>query len=515
MKEEPMNANANDIRPDQTIRSVLDPGEIPPEVQERLRRTYACLGKIPQERPAAPRNRRMGRGALAVAVAATCAMFAGAAYAAGSLIQMHTGDGAFFATGKNLPVYDSMEDGARALCAEVGQSVVAGDVTVTLDSLSCDKNVANLYLTLTKEGGFDLDGLGEYEGSEEGEWSRLQNAIPAMEYTLVSDGGTQQAGAVRALDAYLEDDAVKCLARIVPEASMPDEVKLDVTLLEEEGQTDAPSFSVGLDLTNIPQPRELGAQRIAFDTAQGAKALVLKRFTASELACVLVAEGPAGESADEGILDPAYVKVTDDAGAVLTPVDAGDGVGRGEDDLCVIEFAGLSPEAASITFTPVLFDEAAAEAHRLARAAAQTTGDAPEDDGLVVDVSQPGARIPVTALGGYEVSDWNVEGSTVTIRLAPYGWIAPGSAPELIAEEEAPMLADDWTDPETGETRTGWHSAIRYQKHDFATGELVQIDSYYKATEEDLRALTHYRTYAYPEGWFTEDARAAKTLTLS
>lgn len=516
MKDEKMmGADAFDARFVASVRAALDPGEIPVSVQERLERTYACLGRIPQERPEAPRSRRVSRGALAVAVAAACAMFAGAAYAAGNLIQMQAGGGTFFAGDKNLPIYDSMEEGARALSAEVGQSAVADGVTVTLDEISCDRSVANLYFTLTKEGDFDLDSLGSYEGSEEGEWSRLQNAIPVMGYALASEDGTSQRGMVRRLDAYLEDGAVKCLVRIVPEATMGDEVQLDISLLTEESADPVPAFSVGLDLVNVPMPRELAAQEISFDTAHGVKVLSLERFTVSELACVMVTAAPVEEGANEGVLDPAYVKVTDEGGAVLTPVDAGDGLGMSDEDARVIEFAGLSPEAVSVTFTPILFDEAAAEADRLARAAAYAAGEETEDDAVVVDVSAPGARIPLTELGGYEVSGWDVQGSTVTIRLAPYGWIAPGSAPELIAEEEPSMLASEWTDPETGEVRTGLHSAIRYQKSDLATGELVQIDSYYKAGEDELKALTSYRAHVYPAGWFTEDAQAAQSLAFS
>ncbi len=75
------------------------------------------------------------------------------------------------------------------------------------------------------------------------------------------------------------------------------------------------------------------------------------------------------------------------------------------------------------------------------------------------------------------------------------------------------LLADEWTDPETGETGTGYHSAIRYEKYDYLTGDLVQMDSYYAASDDELRGLTNYH-YGSMFGYFQEDAEAAQTLSF-
>ncbi len=518
------NGAAGDAALKESVTRALDPGGIPDEVQARLDRTYAAFGKIPQESPLRPARRRIRKSAVAVSVAAACALFAGVAYAASNLIQMQAGDAAFFARDANLPVYDSMEPGARSLSAQVGQTASVDGVEVTLDEVSCDRNVANLYLTLRKEGGFRLEELSLYEGSAEGEWARLQRLVPDLACTVTGRDGSATTVEARKLDAYLDGDAVRCLLRVTPEESMPEQVQLDIRAWTQGAQEPQPVFAVGLDLADVPAPLEVAAQDITFSTAQGEKVLRLERFTASELACVMVTDPQEetwtdGTGADvqgtrQGALDPALIKVTDDVGNVLLPVDAGDGAGHGFGELRVTEFAGLSHEAHAVTFTPVLMDADAAEADRQARAEAIQRGEAVDDGRMDVDVSQPGARIPVTGLGGYEVTGWDVQGSTVSIRMKPYGWVMPESVPELIPAVDVSMLTETWTDPESGEERSGAHGAIRYVKQDFATGEAVQMDSYYRASEEELRSVTDYIAFVSPAQWYAEDADAAQTLPL-
>ena len=89
----------------------------------------------------------------------------------------------------------------------------------------------------------------------------------------------------------------------------------------------------------------------------------IQRFTASELGTVMVVRndnewtGEQGEYGSsygppENVLSPHLLKVTDDQGNVLTPVEAGDGSGVNSEGSQIIEFSNLSPEAHSVTFTP-------------------------------------------------------------------------------------------------------------------------------------------------------------------
>ncbi len=442
-----------------TVRDELDAGPLPAGAQARLNNVYASLGSIPQDRPAAPGapapqqraagaaqhaspgRARVARRGMVVAVAAVMVvLLSGAAYAATSLLQMGPGAAGFFESGRNLSVFNSMQAGVSSLSAEVGQTVEVDGVRVTLDSVSSDRNVANLYFTMEKDGGFDLDAQSIYEGSNENEWVRLQNIAPMFRYELLTtDGQSLGTGTVSKLDAYLEDGALKCMERIVPEAVLPDQVIVKLTnayssVLPDEGG-EGLTFDVGLDLSTVAQPRDLGAQDIVFDTSDGQKTLHVARLTASELGTVLVTKnewvmGDDGMSSSipDNVLSPTMVKMTDDQGNVLRFVNPGDGGGYSLDGPTAIELAGLASDATSVTFTPMLETEAA------------KAGSVPGNDEATVearkalnaqneqqaDVSQIGAQLPTSEYGGYTVADWTVENSTVTIKLAPYGWDPSG-----------------------------------------------------------------------------------------
>ncbi len=487
------------------IAEALDPGPIPGPVQARLERTYAALGKIPQERPARARSSKRGTVILAAVLASS--LVCGVAFAAGNLIKMGEGDGAFFSEQKNLPVFSSMEPGAKALSAVVGQSTTLDGTQVTLDSISCDRNVANLYLTLHRDGGFDLTEASAYEGSEESVWSKLQSLLPVLSFTLTNGDGTTSTGDVQRLDAYEEAGDIKCLMRLTPEALMGEEVQLSIQGWSQENGAEQSAFALGLDLSEVPLPKELGTQELTFPTPQGEKTLGMKRFTASELACVMVVRNDETQWKDESgadvwglpsnALNPAYLKMTDDLGNTLYEVEAGDGQGISFDGARVIELAGLSPEAQSVTFTPM------------------EGADVTQEVRIDIDVTQPDAKIPLTSFGGFELARWQVQDQTVLFSLKPYGWFPQGSAPELLTDTLVPMIADRWTDPDTGESGTGYHSAISWSKWDYATGELLVMHSYYQASPEELEAIHDYYTYGYGPDAFIEEASAAKTLPFA
>ncbi|MDU1907428.1 MAG: DUF4179 domain-containing protein, partial [Eggerthella sp.] len=192
---------------------------------------------------------------------------------------------------------------------------------------------------------------------------------------------------------------------------------------------------------------------------------------------------------------------------VLTPVEAGDGSGVNPEGSQIIEFSNLSPEAHSVTFTPMLnaldWDSMTVE-ERKARN---------EENVQHVDVSRIGTTLETSEFGGYELTGWDVTDGTVSISLKPYGWQAMGPYMELISEDDVTLLESTWTDPETGETGTGYHSGIMYRKHDYMTGEFVQMVSYYAADDDELRGLTNY-SYRSAFGEYREEPDAAQTLSF-
>ena len=537
------------------VADALDAGPLPREAQAKLDDVYASLGSIPQDRPASASgasealeaSRRQGpgecradaraargasaggravrRGVLVAAAAATVALLGGAAFAATALLQMQPGDAPFFASGKNLPVYDSLQEGVSSLTAEVGEAVEVEGVRVTLDSVSCDRSIVNLFFTLEKEGGFDLAEQASYEGSQESEWARLERLAPRFSFELTSDGESLESGTVFLLDAYQEDGKVRVMQRIVPEATLPDQVHIALegsasweSSEPSEESAEPFAFDVGLDLSTVAQPRELGAQDLAFATSEGEKTLGIQRFTASELGCVMVVRNDEEETVEEsgrpvcsvaeGSITPSMLKITDDRGNVLTPVGAGDGTGVDPAGAYVVELAGLSPDATSVTFTPML---RAADGESMTdeeRAAAS------ERNERTVDVSQIGAKLETSECGGYELTGWEVADGTVSISLKPYGWQTPsGLAGSMRPAQQPTPLYEEWYDEETGETYWGYHTSVEYRKYDYRTGELLVIQSYYAAGDEELRGLTEYE-YRASFGEYREEAGAAQTLSF-
>ena len=538
------------------VADVLDAGPLPREAQAKLDDVYASLGSIPQDRPASARSeasgaleasRRQGpgecrsnaraargasaggravrRGVLVAAVAATVALLGGAAFAATALLQMQSGDAPFFAGGKNLPVYDSLQEGVSSLNAEVGEAVEVEGVRVTLDSVSCDRSIVNLFFTLEKEGGFDLAEQAVYEGSQESEWARLERLAPRFSFELTSGGEPLESGYAFLLDAYQEDGKVRVMQRIVPEATLPDQVHIALEGSASWGSSEPSeegsepfAFDVGLDLSTVAQPRELGAQDLSFATSEGEKTLGIQRFTASELGCVMVVRNDEEEAVEEsgrpvyhvaeGSITPPMLKITDDRGNVLTPVGAGDGTGVDPAGAYVVELAGLSPDATSVTFTPMLRAADGESATDEERAAAS------ERNERTVDVSQIGAKLETSEYGGYELTGWEVADGTVSISLKPYGWQTPfGLAGGMRPVQQPTPLYEEWYDEETGETYWGYHTSVEYRKHDYRTGELLVIRSYYAAGDEELRGLTEYE-YRASFGEYREETGAAQTLSF-
>lgn len=522
----------------------LDAGPLPREAQAKLDGVYASLGSIPQDRPAPaeataqraqPVRRRtveraahgkptggrvVRRGALVAAAAVTVALLGGAAFAATTLLQMQPGDAPFFAGGKNLPIYGSLQEGVSSLNAEVDETVEVDGVQVTLDSVSSDRNIVNLFFTLEKEGGFDLTEQSNYEGSQENEWARLQRLAPRFTCALSSNGESIGTDAVYLLDAYQEDDKVKVMQRIVPKTTLPDQV--DIALEGwatwkpyEEG--DEPfTFDVGLDLSTVAQPRELGAQDLTFATSEGEKTMGIERFTASELGCVMVVRNDEEETVEEsgrpvynvaeGSITPSMLKIADDRGNVLTPVGAGDGTGIDPSGAYVVELAGLSPDATSVTFTPMLYAADWESMTEDERAAIN------EQNDRTVDVSQIGAKLETSEYGGYELTGWDVADGTVSISLKPYGWQAPFAGGMQPTQQPTPLY-EEWYDEETGEKYWGYHTSVEYQKRDYQTGELLLIDSYYAAGDDELRGLTEYE-YRATFGEYREESDASQTLSF-
>ena len=190
----------------------------------------------------------------------------------------------------------------------------------------------------------------------------------------------------------------------------------------------------------------------------------------------------------------------------MTPVEAGDGSGvnGGFADYRVLN---LSPEAHSVTFTPMLnaldWDSMTVE-ERKARN---------EENVQHVDVSRIGTTLETSEFGGYELTGWDVTDGTVSISLKPYGWQAMGPYMELISEDDDALGELHGRIPETGETGNRLpfgHHVSQARLYD----RRVRPDgvSYYAADDDELRGLTNYYRSAFGE--YREEPDAAQTLSF-
>lgn len=503
------------------VREAFDAGPITDSAQAKLDEAYDAIKALPHSAAVAPgasrrdsstarrhghpgqKSGRFSRRIFLVAAAvAVATLLGGGAYAVTQLLLMESNEARFF-EGGNLAVYDSMKGGVASMSADIGQSQTAGSTTLVLDTISCDRNIINVFFTMEIEGGIDLEALSIHEGSHEDEWMRLQRLVPGFRYYLSSGGEAIDEGEVRKLDAYREDGKVKCLMRIVPTVSLPEQVEVRIANGFVDGASDASvegmSFTAGLDLSTVEAPKELGSQDLVFATNQGEKTLSIARLTTSEFGTVLVAENSYVWSADgqsyglpDNAIHPHSLKITDGEGAILNYVSAGDGLGFSTDaPFFVFELSGSLDEGSAITFTPMLSSMNGREGQPQQN----------EDPKRNFDITQIGTLLPMSEFGGYELTGWEVEDATVSISLKPYGWV-PGTYIEVNPEDESSI------------TLLNGRLGIRYTKWDYATGELVQMTSFYAATDEELKDIHQY-TYHSFFGAYYEDTAAAVTLPLA
>lgn len=432
------------------------------------------------------RHRRFRAPMVAAAAMAAVLAFGGAAWAGTNLLHIGNGQIPFFGN-KSMVVYDSMENGSESMTAQVGQTQEANGATVTLDSVSCDRNVANVYLTISRDGGFSAESLQDEKGSNESEWSLLQGIVPALDYSVSEGGKALSAGSANILDAYLEKGKIKAMLRITPEAAIPESAEFtlsgnaqwnaDGKRLANGAKAGNIDFSFNLDLSNVDAPRNLGAQKLYFNTNEGAKTLNIERFAVSKLACVMVTA--AGNDA----IDPATLQVVDNDGNTLVPAYAGDAKSNSVDfgaDKTITEYAGASMDIVSVAFTPYTHAE-----------------DAGKSTDKNVDISKAGAKIAMSEYGGYTVEGRTVKDGVETVTLKPYG---------MVFDNRIELVLDDKVSTLNGKP------GIVYDKVDYATGELTIVTSYYAASDEEIEAAS---TYKYSEDWNSYQPETSATQTAT
>lgn len=474
------------------------------------RKTFARLGLATGAGRAAPaggqsapalraaKGGRPRRGVLRVAAIAAALMLvlSTAVYAATVIYSMMQQDVDFFAPqpAASTPVDGPTYHGALAMDIEqynaaVGQSVTDNGKTVTLDTVAVDDNFINAFFTIAYDSAIDLDAAvdGPYPA-----WHKLKRLAP--NFVLMVDGQALEGGFSTAdeYDPYMADGStVKMMVRWVVPTQLPD--VFTIALRGEEfdlatGDSSAITGRFDFELT-VDKSASAAATRAAkpgqykISLEGGDYTLDLNKLALTPFGGAFTVNGHwAG---DELNPDPAYLMpedfyITDDKGNVVQTF--WNNVVASGSAHYALELLGAAPDARSITLTPIR-DKTS------------------YDDGEMrtYAVTDIGAKIPLSSLGGYTLEDYVVEGSRVSLVLRPYGrcnYFAGGF-----------VLADD--DVTLAEGRSG----LANQQIDRKTGLLTYSVDYYAATPEELQSITAFNVWY--EGVWELDEAAALTLPLA
>lgn len=511
------------------LSAVCDPAPaLSRQQQERILRRALEKAGLPQPEatPPAPPLRVTGRRgmrralSLAAAVAVVGAVSLTAFAVGPELIRMLRGKVAFFAEAPAQSQVDNAVDAPRgsyeavqqeieAYNAPVGQSVTSNGVTVTLDNIAMDGATMDLFFTITGE-----EAIAAVLGTDSymPDWSKLFGVGPDFWRSTVN--GEEILSRING-DYYRQDDDTLKLWQHYVLTQMPQGDTLTIAMqadraLNVEGEW---SFSVVLDGASVrsgtrqaaPGVYDLG-QTTFPETAVATGQVTADQIEARPLRLTNLAFGPLGGSISTG---SNYHEVETSQGTCYVSD------GMGADELYITDDTGKElyltrdpsygadsqysltlpdPAATSVTLTPVLSGDGAGEEKQ-----------------VTAEELKQGVQLATSELGGYTVQNYRLEGSTITMELVPYGW--PGRI-ELIPDDDGliSMAASEAVDAETGETFTAYHSALRSETSDPATGVITLRMDYYAATEEELATVTTYHYYC--SSGYRLDTDHALTLPL-
>lgn len=487
----------------------------PPAAPE-LRVAPLHSGAKASSRPASASHRkRRPLRTLLIAAAVTCGLMV-SVYAVSEFYKMQQGDIPFYDTGSGATSQlANLQPQMESYNAAVNQSVEHAGITLTLDNVAVSGNVVSAFFTLRSAQPIGWAQFSAYgDGVNEPDWLKLQWASSSVGYKISGESGVLCESYAEAFDYHkVDDNTFQYMVRIVPTQLLPDMFTLSLqaqNLLQQSGNSW--NYVVPIDITDMAKPAALQTQDIALPLREGTKTLSLNYFALTQFGAtaaakpmekVIPADNPETEKGDIERVENAFhllqCQITDDKGNTLYPLLGPDGGGTYVGKDVSVEYAGSTPDAKSITFTPISVDDAVAKAQ-------------PDETRFrTVNVTEIGAKLEMTDIGGYIFKDYKVEDSTITVVLEPYGFAFP---PEIILNDEGVSMhtveVEDLENP--GQMMETSRSGLMHRVQDYKTGDVTVSVSYYKATNEELSAIESF-TYRYDAGYFLDTA-AAVTLPL-
>lgn len=424
-------------------------------------------------------NRKPVRVAL-IAAAILCACTV--TVVAGVSFQMGNGTIGFF-DGDSDSMLQSLRPDLESYTAQINQAITHQGVTVTLDSISADRNIINAFFTATSDQPYEVWSKNPHETNDEIARSMSEEFIvgqagPHFSYKITGEGMSEAVLGAETVESYKQDDnTVKIMVRIVPDQLLPDKFTIDLNSSETFYTQGNWSFSNELDISTVSPGKIADKQILQFNTAEGEKKLELEKLALTPFGIGVSATNRAVVTTDkdedykytDGYTNLEQMLIRDDKGNVLNRREDGNG---GDTNYDSYELLGVSPDTKSISFTPIVYPEYKTDEERIA-----AFKEVDKRGRMIMNVTDIGSKVETSNLGGYTLTNYSVEGSDINFTLKPYGYT---TNVELSPVDDHVTL--------TSNKRIGMQSV----KQDYKTGELMFSIHYYAATPEELAQITQF-----------------------
>lgn len=406
---------------------------------------------------------------VAAVVLAALILVPSAAYAANTLYEMIRQSISYFEqegsgqTPVNGPTYHSpLAMDVEQYNAKVGYSVESDGKTVTLDSVAIDDNFINAFFTINYDEAINLDEQGD-DYSHFPAYSKIRDLTP---FFSIEINGERIQGGFSTIDEYdpymVDDKTVKMMIRIVTPTIFPDE--FDLSLLGQNPSSKDIDYRFDLSIDKSASAAatrsvESGLYQI------GEKSLDLEKLAVTPFGSVISVKGHMDEDGinpDPNYLMPGDLHIVDNTGKVMHSF--WNNAMSGDSSYYALELIGGSPDAESVTLTPVKHNRD------------RNTQDSIELRSY--SVNDIGVKIELSPIGGYNLEDYKVENKGVSITLRPYG----------VCNYEAHILLDDDQVSLTDMKRKG----LINQQIDRKTGLFTFSIDYYAATLEELQSISTF-----------------------
>lgn len=395
-----------------------------------------------------------------VAIAAAVAVLTcGGVFAAGQIFKLGNQPVEYIDNAKNvsgtLNQFESLRPTLEQMTTQVNETVDMGGVTATLQTVSADSNVVDVTFVFKRDG-FDWNSI-KTEGDPM--WLTAFYETPAL-HVMVNDidyGWTDHT----MYDSYINENGALCVQyHVAAKQAIPETFTLKMTLnakgkgfWKDVKQSD---FVVSVDRSaTIGADRVVGPQTVDFGNGY---ALDLLEIRQSGMSLAVRYKQNAEENKGFDFV------LADENGTIYNPVRQTLNP-NSDDGITVREYQLPQQTVKEFTLIPVKYNETEST----------TVGN-------TYSVTDIGAQMPTTNLGGFILKDYKVEDSRVTAVLQPYGVCLPMNVELIMQDDSVSMRQND----------EGVHSAIQNRKTDYTTGEVTFTLDYYKATEEELKQITKF-----------------------